>query len=466
MAAFAAPQDAARPLHLVFAEDLSAFAGSLPPDAAAWASAAGFKAGQGELLLLPGDGGVAGAVLGLGAKAAAERSRFAVAQAVPRLPAGAWKIATPLDAEAGSEAALAWLLAGYSHTLKSGAEPPGMPSLVPPEGVDAARIAAIAAGECLTRQLINTPANLLGPAELQAAAESLAAEHGASVEVIEGGALLARNFPMIHAVGRASDRSPRLIDLRWGGSGPALTLVGKGIVFDTGGLDLKPSSSMALMKKDMGGAATVLGLAHMIMATAMPLRLRVLLPVAENAVGGSAFRPGDVLTSRAGLTVEINNTDAEGRLVLADALAYGGEDSPDLMVSMATLTGAARVAVGPDLAPFYTGSDSFAAALSAAGAEVRDPVWRMPFHAPYETMIEPGIADLDNAPKGGFAGSITAALFLRRFAGGAKAYTHFDIYGWQPSAAPARPQGGAGQGARALFAALPQVLGLDGQDAV
>ncbi|WP_172330492.1 M17 family metallopeptidase [Mangrovicoccus sp. HB161399] len=466
MATFAAAQDAARPLHLVFAEDLSDFTGTLPPDAAAWASAAGFKAAQGELLLLPGDGGVGSAVLGLGAKALAERSRFAVAQAVPRLPAGAWKIATPLDPAAAGEAALAWLLAGYSHTLKSGAEPPKMPSLVPPEGVDAARIAAIAAGECLTRQLINTPSNLLGPAELQAAAEALAAEHGASIEVIEGDTLLERNFPMIHAVGRASDRTPRLIDIRWGGSGPSLTLVGKGIVFDTGGLDLKPSSSMALMKKDMGGAATVLGLAHMIMATGMPVKLRVLLPVAENAVGGSAFRPGDVLTSRAGLTVEINNTDAEGRLVLADALAYGGEESPDLMVSMATLTGAARVAVGPDLAPFYTGSDSFAAALSAAGAEVRDPVWRMPFHAPYETMIEPGIADLDNAPKGGFAGSITAALFLRRFAGGAKDYTHFDIYGWQPSAAPARPLGGAGQGARALFAALPGVLGLDGQDAV
>ncbi len=240
-----------------------------------------------------------------------------------------------------------------------------MPSLVPPEGVDAARIAAIAAGECLTRQLINTPANLMGPAELQAAAEALAVEHGASIEVIDGDTLLERNFPMIHAVGRASDRSPRLIDIRWGGSGPSLTLVGKGIVFDTGGLDLKPSSSMALMKKDMGGAATVLGLAHMIMASVLPVRLRVLLPVAENAVAGSAFRPGDVLTSRAGLTVEINNTDAEGRLVLADALAYGGEESPDLMVSMATLTGAARVAVGPDLAPFYTGSDSLAAALSA-----------------------------------------------------------------------------------------------------
>ncbi|WP_138470952.1 M17 family metallopeptidase [Poseidonocella sp. HB161398] len=466
MASFAAPEDAARPLHLVSAEDLSTFAATLPPGAASWLEATGFRAAPGELLLLPGDEGVAAAALGLGPAALAARSRFAVAQAVPRLPAGAWRIATPLDPGARDEAALGWLLAGYAYSLKSGAEAPKMASLLPPEGVDAARITAIAQGECLTRELINTPSNRMGPAELQAAAEALAAEHGASVAVIEGAELLERNFPMIHAVGRASDRSPRLIDLRWGGSGPSLTLVGKGIVFDTGGLNLKPGASMGLMKKDMGGAATVLGLAHMIMATGMALRLRVLLPVAENAVSGPAFRPGDVLDSRAGLTVEINNTDAEGRLVLADALSYGGEESPDLMVSMATLTGAARVAVGPDLAPFYSSSETAAAALAAAGTEVRDPVWRMPFHEPYEAMIEPGIADLDNAPKGGFAGSITAALFLRRFAGGAKDYAHFDIYGWQPSAAPARPMGGAGQGARALFAALPEILGLGGRDAV
>ncbi|MBE3639371.1 leucyl aminopeptidase family protein [Mangrovicoccus algicola] len=466
MASFAPAKDAARPLHLVFAEDLSVFAGSLPPAAAGWLRACGFRAAPGEVLLLPEDGGVGGAVLGLGPLAQKARQRFAVAQAVGRLPAGSWRIATPMTPEEAEEAALAWLLAGYSHTLKSGVSPSEPPALAAPEGVDEARILAIARGECLTRQLINTPANLMGPDELQAAAEDLARDHGAAVEVIEGTALLDANFPMIHAVGRASDRAPRLIDLRWGGSGPLLTLVGKGIVFDTGGLDLKPASAMGLMKKDMGGAAAVLGLAHMIMATAMPLRLRVLLPVAENAVSGPAFRPGDVLTSRAGLTVEVNNTDAEGRLVLADALAYGGEENPDLMVSMATLTGAARVAVGPDLAPFYTGSDTLAAALSAAGQQVRDPVWRMPFHDPYEALIEPAIADLDNAPKGGFAGSITAALFLRRFAGGAAEYTHFDIYGWQPAAAPARPAGGAGQGARALFAALPRILGLDGSDAV
>jgi leucyl aminopeptidase len=214
------------------------------------------------------------------------------------------------------------------------------------------------------------------------------------------------------------------------------------------------------MKKDMGGAATVLGLARMIMALGLPLRLRVLIPAVENSVAGNAFRPQDILTSRLGATVEINNTDAEGRLVLADALTYGAEAEPDLMLSMATLTGAARVAVGPDISPFYVDDDAVAAAIHAAGVKVADPCWRMPFHAPYERMIEPGIADLDNAPSGGFAGSITAALFLRRFAGDVSRYTHFDIYGWQPAPAPARPKGGVGMGARAVLDALPEILGL------
>jgi len=214
---------------------------------------------------------------------------------------------------------------------------------------------------------------------------------------------------------------------------------------------------MALMKKDMGGAATVLGLAHMIMGLGLEVQLRVLIPAVENAVSGAAFRPGDILTSRKGLTVEINNTDAEGRLVLADALSYGAEESPDLMISMATLTGAARVAVGPDLAPYFTDDDALSDSLYAAGRTVADPLWRLPFHAPYEAMIEPGIADLDNAPKGGFAGATTAALFLRRFAGETR-YVHFDIYGWNPTTAPARPKGGVGMGARAILAALPEML--------
>lgn len=236
--------------------------------------------------------------------------------------------------------------------------------------------------------------------------------------------------------------------------------MGKGVCFDTGGLNLKPGASMGLMKKDMGGAATVLGLAQMIMALGLKIRLRVLIPAVENSVSATAFRPGDILASRKGLTVENNNTDAEGRLVLADALALGAEESPDLMISMATLTGAARVAVGPDLSPFYTDADADAAAIGRAAARVADPVWRMPFHAPYEPMIEPGIADLDNAPSGGMAGSITAALFLRRFAEGTR-YVHFDIYGWNAKPAPARPKGGVGMGARALLEAMPELLDLE-----
>jgi leucyl aminopeptidase len=330
--------------------------------------------------------------------------------------------------------------------------------LAPPEHLDTVRLERIAAGEALTRDLVNTPAEDMGPGGLERAARDLAAEYGADVTATHGESLLDANLPLIHTVGRASDEEPRLIDMSWGREGPRVTLVGKGVCFDTGGLNLKPGGSMGLMKKDMGGAANVLGLARMIMDAGLPLRLRVLIPAVENAVSGAAFRPGDILTARNGMTVEINNTDAEGRLVLADALTLASEEETDLIVSMATLTGAARVALGADIAPFYTDDDALADALARAAREVADPVWRMPFHAPYEKLIEPGIADLDNAPKGGFAGSITAALFLRRFAASARRYAHFDIYAWSQSDAPGRPKGGLGQGARALFEILPEVV--------
>ena len=455
---FAAPDAAACPIHPLTPETYDQWRQSAAPAEAAWAEKAGFRAKPGEALLIPGpDGGLVRVLAGLGDGAAAARQRFAFAAIRAGLPVGTYRIEGGPTGDALAEAALGWLLAGYRFTRYT-KDPEPQAILVAPEGIDAARIEAIAAGERRTRDLINTPAADMGPAELQAAAEALADDFGASVSVIEGDALLDQNFPMIHAVGRASTRAPRLIDLRWGKGGPTLTLVGKGVCFDTGGLNLKPGGSMALMKKDMGGAATVLGLAHMLMATGANLRLRVLIPAVENAVSGDSFRPGDILTSRKGLTVEINNTDAEGRLVLADALALAAEEEPGLIVSMATLTGAARVAVGPDLAPFFTDDDTIAAALQSAAAEVRDPVWRMPFWEPYEALIEPGIADLDNAPSGGMAGSITAALFLRRFVGATR-YVHFDIYGWQRSPAPARPKGGVGQGARALLDALPRILG-------
>ena len=457
---FASPSDDALPLHVVDKAGLEVALEGLPPVARAWAEAQGFKAGLGEVVVLPGaDGAPAGAMVGYGDDKTRARQRFGLASAQAKLPEGSWRLESDLAGDALDEAALGWLLAGYRFTRYKD-QPAPKADLMAPDGVDAARIEAIAAGEVLTRDLINTPASDMGPAQLDQAARDLAGEFGAEVSVITGGALLDDNFPMVHAVGRAGPQAPRLIDMRWGDAGPRLTLVGKGVCFDTGGLNLKPGGSMGLMKKDMGGAATVLGLARMIMALELPLQLRVLIPAVENSVASDAIRPGDILTSRKGLTVEINNTDAEGRLVLADALALADEEQPDLILSMATLTGAARVAVGPDLSPFYATDPAVADAIRTAAPRVADPVWEMPFWDPYEKMIEPGIADLDNAPKGGFAGSITAALFLRRFVTDTPRYAHFDIYGWNPTAAPARPKGGVGMGARAVLAALPELLDL------
>ncbi len=457
---FAADTDAAIPLHIVSKDDLEAWKADQPARLRGWIDANGFKAGLGETLVCPGaDGGIGAAVMGHGDRAARARGRFALARAQKALPAGTYRLAGGLDAQELEENALGWLLSRYRFGRYRDAADPGA-ALVAPEGIDARRIEIIAAGEALTRDLINTPASDMGPDALEQAAREVAGAFGAGIEVTTGDALLDRNFPMIHAVGRAAGAAPRLIEMTWGTNGPALTLVGKGVCFDTGGLNIKPGASMGLMKKDMGGAATVLGLARMIMALDMKLRLRVLIPAVENAISGDAFRPGDILTSRKGLTVEINNTDAEGRLVLADALALADETPPDLLISMATLTGAARVAVGPDLAPFYATEPALADAIRTGGVQAADPVWQMPYHAPYEEMIEPGIADLDNAPKGGFAGSVTAALFLRRFVTDTPRYGHFDIYGWQPAAAPGRAKGGVGQGARAVLAALPAVLEL------
>lgn len=456
-----APEGAdSRPLWLVAQGD----AGPVWPEGIdpAFPLASGFAGKPGQLCLLPGPGGVVGALFGTGRSATPAdrpaRERFALARAAEALPEGAWRLEGVPEGCDLTHAALGWLFAQYRFTRYKAAEPPRA-RLVCPAGVDAAQVLAMAAGEYLARDLINTPAADLGPAELEAAARDLATRHGAEVNVITGAAL-ADGFPMIHAVGRAAGpgRAPRLIELRFPGDGPAVTLVGKGVCFDTGGLDIKPSSSMLLMKKDMGGAANVLGLAETLARLGRAGGLRVLVPAVENAVAGDSFRPGDVLTSRKGLTVEVNNTDAEGRLVLADALAYAAEDSPALMVSMATLTGAARVALGPDLPPFFCDDDAAAEALFRAGRDHADPLWRLPFWEPYEAMIEPAIADLDNAPSGGFAGAITAALFLRRFADGAARYVHFDIYGWQPTAAPGRPKGGVGQGMRAILHALPELV--------
>ncbi len=454
---FATDTTAPIPLHLLDEDAVADWRAAQDAATQRWASANGFSGALGQVLICPGPDGIAMAAVGYGTDATRARGRFHLAAGAARLPEGTYALHHSLDADTLAIETLGWLLASYRFDRYK-AQSPMRAQLMAPDGVDAPTLEAIANGEALTRTLINTPASDMGPPDLEQAARDLANSFGAQITVITGDALLEQNFPMIHTVGRAADRAPRLIDMTWGKTGPKLTLVGKGVCFDTGGLNLKPAASMGLMKKDMGGAAAVLGLAHMIMATGAALQLRVLIPAVENSVSGNAFRPQDILTSRKGLTVEINNTDAEGRLVLADALALADEGAPDLIISMATLTGAARVAVGPDIAPYFTDDAALASALESAAQACADPVWRLPFHTPYEALIEPGIADLDNAPKGGFAGTITAALFLRRFVTETPRYMHFDIYGWQPGDAPARAKGGVGQATRALLAALPKAL--------
>jgi len=457
---FAAPGKPSVPVHVLEKTGLDDWLTSQPDRVQNWVRAAKFTAVLGAVLVIPdASGGVSAALFGWGDAKSRARGRFHFAKATETLPDGTYHIEGNLTAPDLTEAAYAWLLAGYQFDRYKASKPLAT-HLKAPNETDAKRLEAIIEGEFLARDLINTPASDMGPQQLEQAFLELAAQHKAKTKILRGDGLLKQNFPMIHAVGRASDQAPRLLDMTWGKPGdPKVTLVGKGVCFDTGGLNLKPGASMGLMKKDMGGAATVMGLAHIIMALGLRVRLRVLVPAVENSVSAGAIRPGDVLTSRKGLTVEINNTDAEGRLVLADALALADEEKPDYLFCMATLTGAARVALGPDVSPYYTDDDHLSHALVRAGRKVGDPLWRMPLHEPYEKLIEPDIADLDNAPSGGFAGSITAALFLRRFVENTPQFAHFDIYGWMPTAAPGRPKGGAFLGGRAIFEALCQKLG-------
>lgn len=431
------------------AKDLKA----LPDEARAWLKATGWTADAGAGALLPDkDGKLAGAVLGLGKEADPAR-RAMLAGALPRvLPAGDYRF--ELELEDPDLSSLAWALGSYRFDRYKGSNAGNGKArrLVLPKGVDAGRLANIAGAVAMGRDLINIPANDFGPDDLEKAARAVAKTGGAKVKVIKGDALLKQNFPMIHAVGRASARAPRLIDFSWGpAKAPKVTLVGKGVCYDTGGLSIKPTGSMALMKKDMGGAAAVLALAQMIMVAKLKLRLRVLIPAVENSISGNAYRPGDVLPSRRGLNVEIGNTDAEGRLVLADALALGDEDKPDVMLTMATLTGAARVALGPDLPPFYSTDESFASETLESGEKVDDPLWRMPFWEPYDQLLKARTGEVNHISQGAFAGSVTAAMFLKRFVSDARIYSHFDIYGWTPQDKPGRPEGGEPQGARALF---------------
>jgi len=412
-----------------------------------WAEANGFAGDAGRLLILPGVDGQAVAAL-YGEGDGADRSSLALGGLARALPAAAWHVASPVSDP--SLAAIGLGLGGYRFDRYRAPARKGA-QIDPLPGADAGLVERTVAGVSLARDLINTPTNDMGPDDLEAAVRKVAKTHKAKVSVVLGDALLRQNLPMIHAVGRASTIAPRLIDLRWGRStAPKVTLVGKGVCFDTGGLDIKPSSSMLLMKKDMGGAANVLGLASMLMAAKLDIRLRVLIPAVENAIAGNAFRPGDVLSSRKGISVEIGNTDAEGRLILADALTLADEEAPQLLIDMATLTGAARVALGPDIPPFYTNDETLASELAAASRATEDPMWRMPLWAPYRARLASKIADTNNVTTDGFAGSITAALFLQRFVDRAASWTHFDIYGWNPVEKPWSPVGGEAQCIRAL----------------
>jgi leucyl aminopeptidase len=436
----------ALPVYLIAKHALDA--ADLDAAALAWAKANDFSGQAGRVLVLPGDGGaVAGALLGTGGDGEGYGS-LATGTLARKLPEGDWFFATPhADPD---QAAIGLALGGYAFTRYG--KKPGTPvHFMLPEGTDRAHVERIVESVFLTRDLINTPTNDMGPEALEAAVRALAKRHGAQVSVVSGDALLAGNFPMIHAVGRASAEAPRLIDLAWGATtAPKVTLVGKGVCFDTGGLDIKSAGNMLLMKKDMGGAANVLGLASMIMAARLPVRLRVLIPAVENAISGNAFRPGDVLQSRKGITVEIGNTDAEGRLVLADALSLADDEEPALLIDLATLTGAARVALGPDLPPFYTDDDALAAELADAARAIADPLWRMPLWKPYDSKLSSKVADMNNVTTDGFAGSITAALFLKRFVEKATSWAHFDIFAWSPGERPHCPAGGEAQAIRAI----------------
>ena len=436
------------PLSIISADGWKKARAGLDAEAQAWTDANGFKAQPGKVIVVPGPKGAIGRVL---AGAPGDADPFALSKLCRSLPDNTYALDGAI--ESAELFALGWCLEAYGFDVY-GKTTPSLAKLVCPKGVDREAVLRAAKATYLVRDLVNTPASDMGPDELEAAARAVAAAHKAKLKVTSGRKLEAE-FPMIHAVGRASPRAPRLIDFSWGPAGaPKVTLVGKGVCFDTGGLDIKPASGMALMKKDMGGAANVLGLAQMIMGAKLKVRLRVLLPVVENSISGNAFRPGDVLVSRKGITVEIGNTDAEGRLVLGDALALADEEKPDLMVDMATLTGAARVALGPDLPPFYTDDDALAEAIAAAGRRENDPVWRLPFWQPYTRLFESGVADMNNSGDSGFAGSITAALFLKRFVEQAKAYVHFDVFAWTPMPRAGRPKGGEAQAMRALFTVI------------
>ena len=444
-------------LHLVDKKGVEGCLKAQPERVRQAASAQGFKGDGFQLAILPGERTEDWSVL-LGVADVEALSPWCLAKAAESLPEGRYRV----EGRAAGAAVLGWLLGQYGFDrYRAPKEKKGPRVLLTPEPARIDETVRLAEATFLVRDLVNTPAGDLGPAELEAAARAVADECGAEVTVTAGKAL-EDGYPMIHAVGQAAieSRAPRLIELRWGDRRhPKLALVGKGVCFDSGGLDIKPASGMRLMKKDMGGGAHALALARLVMGAKLPVRLHLLIPAVENAVSGAAFRPGDVLRSRKGLTVEIGNTDAEGRLILGDALAKAAEDEPELILDFATLTGAARVALGPDLPALFANDDRLAEDLLRAGSEVSDPLWRMPLWKPYDEMFASDIADFGNAADGGFAGAVTAALFLQKFVPEATPWAHFDTFAWRASAKPGRPKGGDALGLRAAFATLASRYG-------
>lgn len=423
-----------------------------PPAVRTWVKGTRFAAKPGDHALVPdADGNLATVLVGVAPGA----DIWSYAGLPGALPEGDYRIETALDAPAASAAALGWALGCYAFT-RYRKPPRRFARLVWPKNADRPQVERTVEATGLVRDLINTPAEDMGPGELAEAARALGRAHGAKVSVIVGDELLKAGYPAIHAVGRASGRAPRLIDLRWGAKGPRITLVGKGVCFDTGGLDLKSAGNMKLMKKDMGGAAHVLGLAKMIMAAGLPLRLRVLIPAVENSVSGDAVRPLDILRTRKGLTVEVGNTDAEGRLILCDALAEADRDKPDLLVDCATLTGAARAALGTDLPALFANDDGWAEALLRCGTETDDPLWRLPLYQPYRRLLDSKVADLNNVSSSPYAGAIVAALFLAEFVSPTTPWLHIDMMAWNTTSRPGRPEGGEAMGLRALYALIAE----------
>ena len=453
---------AARPLWLVAEGDLEGWLSQQDASVRAWLTALRFRAERHQVTCLARpDGSVSGAVLGLGPLGSlAALEPWHVAAAVDRLPGGSWRIETSLAADAATAAALGWALGSYRFE-RYRSKPKGAASavLVPPQLADMAYVRRMSAAIAMARDFINMPAADLSPERLSDEALALARANGAEARCIIGEALR-EGYPAIHAVGQASAVGPRLVDFTWGDpAAPKVTLVGKGVCFDTGGLDIKPPAGMLLMKKDMGGAACVLALARMVMESSLPVRLRVLVPAVENSIAGNAYRPGDVLRTRKGLTVEVGNTDAEGRLVLCDALALADAERPDLLVDLATLTGAARIALGPELPAVFGTREETVDALVRHGRRLADPLWPMPLWAGYEDDIASKIADINNVSGSTFAGAIIGGLFLKRFVTESKDWLHVDLFGWNPKERPGRPVGAEPQVVRALYALLTERYG-------